>query len=102
MGLLIGVAGSLLASVPKPPFSARSSAPGWEWDPVWLLMWRSRLLPRPLVMFADRLLAFLGGIGVLLGAWDNPSGALIALTPPPPPRCLRSILGILVECLAAH
>jgi hypothetical protein len=25
-------------------------------------------------------LAFLGGIGVLLGAWDNPSGPLVALT----------------------
>ncbi|HET9561555.1 MAG TPA: DUF4386 family protein, partial [Propionibacteriaceae bacterium] len=46
------------------------------------LMWRSRLLPRPMVMFGliGGPLAFLGGIGVLLGAWDNPSGALIALT----------------------
>jgi hypothetical protein len=46
------------------------------------LMWVSRLLPRPMVMFGliGGPLAFLGGIGVLLGAWDNPSGALIALT----------------------
>ena len=46
------------------------------------LMWRSRLLPRPLVMFGliGGPLAFLGGIGVLLGAWDNPSGTLVALT----------------------
>ncbi len=46
------------------------------------LMWRSRLLPRPMVMFGliGGPLAFLGGIGVLLEAWDNPSGALIALT----------------------
>src|SRR3954447_9281446 len=46
------------------------------------LMWRSRLLPRPLVMFGliGGPLAFLGGIGVLLGAWDNPSGPLSALT----------------------
>jgi hypothetical protein len=46
------------------------------------LMWRSRLLPRPLVMFGliGGPLAFLGGIGVLLGAWDNPSGPLVALT----------------------
>jgi hypothetical protein len=46
------------------------------------LMWRSRLLPRPLVMFGliGGPLALLGGIGVLLGAWDNPSGPLSALT----------------------
>jgi Domain of unknown function (DUF4386) len=46
------------------------------------LMWRSRLLPRPLVMFGliGGPLAFFGGIGVLLGAWDNPSGPLVALT----------------------
>jgi hypothetical protein len=46
------------------------------------LMWRSRLLPRPMVMLGliGGPLAFLGGIGVLLGAWDNPSGALTALT----------------------
>jgi Domain of unknown function (DUF4386) len=46
------------------------------------LMWRSRLLPRPLVMFGviGGPLAFLGGIGVLLGAWGNPSGPLSALT----------------------
>jgi hypothetical protein len=46
------------------------------------LMWRSRLLPRPLVMFGliGGPLALLGGIGVLLGAWDNPSGPLVALT----------------------
>ena len=46
------------------------------------LMWRSRLVPRPLVMFGliGGPLAILGGIGVLLGAWDNPSGPLSALT----------------------
>jgi hypothetical protein len=46
------------------------------------LMWRSRLLPRPLVMFGviGGPLAILGGVGVLLGAWDNPSGPLSALT----------------------
>jgi hypothetical protein len=46
------------------------------------LMWRSRLLPRPLVVFGviGGPLAFLGGVGVLLGAWDNPSGPLSALT----------------------
>ena len=48
------------------------------------LMWRSRLLPRPLVMFGliGGPLAFLGGIGVLLGASDKPSGPLVALTVP--------------------
>ena len=46
------------------------------------LMWRSRLLPRPMVMFGliGGPLAIIGGIGVLLGAWDNPSGPLSALT----------------------
>src|SRR3954454_17687562 len=46
------------------------------------LMWRSRLLPRPLVMFGviGGPLAVLGGIGALWGAWDNPSGPLSALT----------------------
>jgi hypothetical protein len=46
------------------------------------LMWRSRLLPRPLVMFGviGGPLAIVGGIGALLGAWDNPSGPLTALT----------------------
>jgi Domain of unknown function (DUF4386) len=46
------------------------------------LMWRSRLLPRPMVMFGliGGPLAFLGGIGVLSGAWDSPSGPLTALT----------------------
>ncbi len=46
------------------------------------MMWRSRLLPRPLVMFGviGGPLALLGGIGALLGAWDNPSGPLSALT----------------------
>jgi hypothetical protein len=46
------------------------------------LMWRSRLVPRPLVMFGliGGPLAVLGGVGVLFGAWDNPSGPLAALT----------------------
>ena len=46
------------------------------------LMWRSRLLPRPMVMLGviGGPLAVLGGVGVLFGAWDNPSGPLIALT----------------------
>jgi len=46
------------------------------------LLWRSRLLPRPLVMLGliGGPLALLAGIGVLLGA--NPSGLPVALTAP--------------------
>jgi len=48
------------------------------------LMWRSRLLPRPLVMIGliGGPLALLAGIGVLLGAWDSTSGLPVALTAP--------------------
>ena len=48
------------------------------------LMWRSRLLPRPLVMIGliGGLMALLAGIGVLLGAWDTSSGLPVALTAP--------------------
>jgi hypothetical protein len=48
------------------------------------LMWRSRLLPRPMVMFGlvGGPLALLAGIGVLLGAWETTSGLPVALTAP--------------------
>jgi Domain of unknown function (DUF4386) len=48
------------------------------------LMWRSRLLPRPLVMIGliGGPLALLAGVGVLLGAWDTTSGLPVALTAP--------------------
>jgi hypothetical protein len=48
------------------------------------LMWRSRLLPRPMVMIGliGGPLALLAGIGVLLGAWDITSGLPVALTAP--------------------
>jgi hypothetical protein len=48
------------------------------------LMWRSRLLPRPLVMVGliGGPLALLAGVGVLLGAWDSTSGLPVALTAP--------------------
>jgi hypothetical protein len=48
------------------------------------LMWRSRLLPRPLVMVGliGGPLALLAGIGVLLGAWESTSGLPVALTAP--------------------
>ncbi len=48
------------------------------------LMWRSRLLPRPMVMVGliGGPLALLAGIGVLLGAWGTGSGLPVALTAP--------------------
>jgi Domain of unknown function (DUF4386) len=48
------------------------------------LMWRSRLLPRPVVMFGlfGGPLALLAGIGVLLGAWDSTSRLVVAATAP--------------------
>ena len=48
------------------------------------LMWRSRLLPRPLVMIGliGGPLALVAGIGVLLGAWGIRSGLPVALTAP--------------------
>ena len=47
-------------------------------------MWRSRLLPRPIVIFGliGGPLAFVAGIGVLLGAWDMSAGLPVALTAP--------------------
>ncbi len=49
-----------------------------------VLMWRSRLLPRPLVTLGlvGGPLAVLAGVGVLLGAWDMTSGLPVALTAP--------------------
>ena len=48
------------------------------------LMWRSRLLPRPLVMIGltGGPLALVAGVGVLLGVWDMTSGLPVALTAP--------------------
>ena len=48
------------------------------------LMWRSRLLPRPMVMIGliGGPLAVLAGVGVLLGAWDITAGLPVALTVP--------------------
>jgi hypothetical protein len=48
------------------------------------LMWRSKLLPRPMVMIGliGGPLAVLAGIGVLLGAWDSTSAIPVALTAP--------------------
>jgi hypothetical protein len=48
------------------------------------LMWRSRLLPRPLVLIGliGGPLALLAGVGVLLGAWGIRSGLPVALTAP--------------------
>jgi hypothetical protein len=48
------------------------------------LMWRSRLLPRLMVMFGlvGGPLAVLAGLGVLLGAWGMHSGLPVAMTAP--------------------
>jgi hypothetical protein len=48
------------------------------------LMWRSRLLPRQLVILGlvGGPLALVAGTGVLLGAWESTSGLPVALTAP--------------------
>jgi hypothetical protein len=48
------------------------------------LMWRSRLLPRPMVMFGliGGPLALLAGIGVVLGIWDKYAVLPVTLTAP--------------------
>jgi hypothetical protein len=48
------------------------------------LMWRSRLLPRPMVMFGlvGGPLALLAGIGVLLGAWEKEAVVPVLMTVP--------------------
>ena len=48
------------------------------------LMWRSRLLPRPMVMFGlvGGPLALLAGTGVLLGLWSIHAGLPVAMTVP--------------------
>ena len=48
------------------------------------LMWRSRLLPRPMVMvgLVGGPLAVLAGVGVLLGAWGMHSGLPVLMTAP--------------------
>lgn len=48
------------------------------------LMWRSRLLPRPMVMIGliGGPLAVLAGVGVLLGAWDIQAGVPVLMTAP--------------------
>jgi hypothetical protein len=48
------------------------------------LMWRSRLLPRPMVLIGlvGGPLAVLAGVGVLLGAWDMSASLPVALTAP--------------------
>jgi hypothetical protein len=48
------------------------------------LMWRSKLLPRPMVLFGliGGPLALLAGTGVLLGAWNIHAGLPVAMTVP--------------------
>ena len=47
-------------------------------------MWRSRLLPLPMVMFGlvGGPLALLAGIGVLLGAWEKEAVVPVLMTVP--------------------
>ena len=61
------------------------------------LMWRSRLLPRPMVMFGliGGPLALIAGIGVLLGAWGMHDGLPVA------GHRTRGHLGALAQRLAA-
>jgi Domain of unknown function (DUF4386) len=46
------------------------------------LMWRSGLVPRPMALFGliGGPLALVGGVGVLLGRWEDPSTALFLFT----------------------
>jgi len=46
------------------------------------LMWRSGLVPRPMALFGliGGPLALIGGVGVLFGAWANPSAVLFLFT----------------------
>lgn len=48
------------------------------------LMWRSGLVPRGMAMFGliGGPLAVLGGVGVLFGGWEQPSGVLFLITAP--------------------
>jgi hypothetical protein len=48
------------------------------------LMWRSRLLPRPMVLLGlvGGPLALVAGVGVLLGAWGMHAGLPVAMTAP--------------------
>jgi Domain of unknown function (DUF4386) len=81
----IGVAGGLLAvhdqtAILGPQFCAGLG----NGILLGYLMWRSRLLPRPLVMVGliGGPLALVAGIGVLFGVWESTSGLPVALTAP--------------------
>lgn len=84
-GALMGDAGALLAlhdqvSLLGPQFCAGLG----NGILLGYLMWRSRLLPRPMVMLGvvGGPLALLAGIGVLLGVWDIHAGLPVLMTAP--------------------
>ena len=97
-GPLIAVAGSLLALHDQTALLGPQLCAGLG-NGILLgyLMWRSRLLPRPMVMFGliGGPLAFLGGIGVLLGALGQPLRSSHGA------HGARGHLGTLAKCLAA-
>jgi hypothetical protein len=84
-GIPLGIARSLLAlhaqtSLLGPQFCAGIG----NGILLGYLMWRSRLLPRPMVMIGliGGPLAILAGIGVLLGTWDIHAGLPVLMTAP--------------------
>jgi hypothetical protein len=96
--ILVGVL-SLMAVVSlRQDLAATGGTDGARVDVLGYLMWRSRLLPRPMVTFGligGCPLALVAGVGVLLGAWDTPRGSPWHSPPRGPP-------GALAQCLAAR
>lgn len=82
---LVGSAGALLAIHDQTSLLGPQFCAGFG-NGVLLgyLMWRSRLLPRPMVMFGlvGGPLALVAGTGVLLGVWGIHSGLPVAMTAP--------------------
>jgi hypothetical protein len=98
--ILVGVL-SLMAVVSlRQDLAATGGTDGARADVLGYLMWRSRLLPRPMVTFGligGCPLALVAGVGVLLGAWDTPSGLPVALAAPEALRELSLSVWLLVR-----